>query len=172
MQNYCFSYQSPVGILTITTVEEGVVSLKFNHNCPPLPYPINHFIKKEPHTLIPYEKEIISWLKGYFFNSYYPMDFPKYYPPKTPEFYLKIWNELSKTAPGITITYGELASLAGYDGAARAVGTAMAKNPLPIFVPCHRVVSISGIGGYTPGVDIKTFLLNLEKESSNTKPLF
>jgi methylated-DNA-[protein]-cysteine S-methyltransferase len=65
---------------------------------------------------------------------------------------------------GETVSYGELAEMAGRPGAARAVGNAMSRNPLPIVVPCHRVVTSGGrIGGYGPsGVRTKRFLLALE----------
>ncbi len=66
---------------------------------------------------------------------------------------------------GMTVTYGELARRAGCPGAARAVGTAMARNPLPLFVPCHRVVPASGaIGAYSAGRggETKAWLLALE----------
>jgi methylated-DNA-[protein]-cysteine S-methyltransferase len=65
---------------------------------------------------------------------------------------------------GETVSYGELAEMAGRPGAARAVGNAMSRNPVPIVVPCHRVVTSGGrIGGYgTSGVRTKRFLLALE----------
>ena len=65
---------------------------------------------------------------------------------------------------GETVSYGELAEMAGRPGAARAVGNAMSRNPLPIVVPCHRVVAAGGrIGGYGPsGIPTKRFLLALE----------
>ena len=64
---------------------------------------------------------------------------------------------------GETVTYGELAEMAGRPRAARAVGTAMATNPLPILVPCHRVVRAGGVlGAYGGGVDTKAALLALE----------
>jgi methylated-DNA-[protein]-cysteine S-methyltransferase len=65
---------------------------------------------------------------------------------------------------GETVSYGELAEMAGRPRAARAVGNAMSRNPVPIVVPCHRVVAAGGrIGGYGPsGVPTKRFLLALE----------
>jgi len=62
---------------------------------------------------------------------------------------------------GETVSYGELAEMAGRPGAARAVGNAMSRNPVPIVVPCHRVVAAGGrIGGYgSSGVPTKRFLL-------------
>lgn len=65
---------------------------------------------------------------------------------------------------GSTASYGELAASIGSPGAARAVGTACARNPVPIIVPCHRVVAVGGrIGGYTAGPEIKRWLLDFER---------
>ena len=64
---------------------------------------------------------------------------------------------------GEVVTYGELAALAGRPGAARAAGTFCARNALPIFIPCHRVVAADGLGSYgSTGVDYKRRLLVLE----------
>ncbi|HEU5212920.1 MAG TPA: methylated-DNA--[protein]-cysteine S-methyltransferase [Gaiellaceae bacterium] len=64
---------------------------------------------------------------------------------------------------GEVVTYGELAALAGRPGAARAAGTFCAHNRLPVFVPCHRVVSAGGLGGYgSLGLDYKRRMLALE----------
>ena len=66
------------------------------------------------------------------------------------DFDRKVWDELLKIPPGRTITYGEIARRIGYPGAARAVGGAVGRNPIPIVVPCHRVVgadqSLTGFG--------------------------
>lgn len=78
-------------------------------------------------------------------------------------FYRHVLETLRDRVPfGRTVTYGELAELSGRPGAARAVGTAMNRNPVPIFVPCHRVLAAGGIGGFGPGVDKKRRLLALE----------
>jgi len=63
---------------------------------------------------------------------------------------------------GDTMTYGQVAAYAGRPRAARAVGAVCRSNPLPVLVPCHRVVGAHGLGGYTPGVRIKESLLQLE----------
>lgn len=68
----------------------------------------------------------------------------------------------SEVPPGEVVTYGELALLAGRPGAARAVGSTMSNNPLPIFVPCHRVVASNGPGGFGPGLAVKRQLLRIE----------
>jgi len=72
---------------------------------------------------------------------------------------------------GETATYGEVAHLAGRPGAARAVGTAMSRNPVPLFVACHRVVAANGIGGYgggAEGVALKRALLVRERRGRST----
>jgi methylated-DNA-[protein]-cysteine S-methyltransferase len=65
---------------------------------------------------------------------------------------------------GQTVTYGELAELSGTGVPARAIGTVMGSNPIPIVVPCHRVVAAGGLGGYSggTGVEVKRWLLTLE----------
>jgi methylated-DNA-[protein]-cysteine S-methyltransferase len=75
----------------------------------------------------------------------------------------EVLTALEAVPHGETVTYGELAEMAGRPRAARAVGTAMATNPLPIVVPCHRVVRTGGVlGAYGGGVDTKAALLALE----------
>ena len=78
-------------------------------------------------------------------------------------FQIRVLNELSRILFGETVTYGELAARAGSPGASRAVGSVMAKNPLPIVIPCHRVLAAGNtIGGFTGGLDMKRWLLAIE----------
>lgn len=79
------------------------------------------------------------------------------------EFYRKVWSELCKVPRGTTVTYGELARRAGRPGAARAVGGAMARNPIPIIIPCHRVVGDDrSLTGFGLGLWRKRWLLDHE----------
>jgi len=78
----------------------------------------------------------------------------------------KVLEETKKIKYGRTITYSQLAEKIGCRGP-RAVGNALGKNPIPIIIPCHRVVAKKGIGGYSAGIDIKTRLLELEKRNVN-----
>ena len=85
-----------------------------------------------------------------------------------PPFHRKVYEAARRIASGEVLTYGELAVIAGSPMASRAVGQAMAKNPLPIVVPCHRVVAASGKpGGFTSfgGLDTKARLLAIEGAS-------
>ncbi|NJD54744.1 MAG: methylated-DNA--[protein]-cysteine S-methyltransferase [Candidatus Methanoperedens sp.] len=78
----------------------------------------------------------------------------------------KVLAETRKIKHGKTITYSELAEKID-SRAVRAVGNALGKNPIPIIIPCHRVVAKKGIGGYSEGIDIKTRLLELEQIYAN-----
>ncbi len=77
------------------------------------------------------------------------------------DFTRRVLDETRKIKYGTTITYSELAHRVG-SKAVRAVGSALSRNPIPIIIPCHRVVSKNGIGGYSSGVDVKRKLLELE----------
>jgi methylated-DNA-[protein]-cysteine S-methyltransferase len=80
-----------------------------------------------------------------------------------PEFYRRVLEELNRVGYGETTTYGALAARSGNPRAARAVGTVMNRNPIPIVLPCHRVVGASGsLTGYGGGLDRKEYLLRLE----------
>lgn len=77
----------------------------------------------------------------------------------------KVWAELRKIPFGGTWSYQELARRVGNPGAVRAVGTANGRNPVCVFIPCHRVVRASGeLGGYAGGVEHKSWLLELERK--------
>jgi len=75
-----------------------------------------------------------------------------------------VYARLRQVPAGTTVTYGELAAWCGHPGAARAVGTAMATNPWPLVVPCHRVVPASGgVGAYAGGSERKSWMLRVER---------
>ncbi|NMB86327.1 MAG: Methylated-DNA--protein-cysteine methyltransferase [Methanosaeta sp. PtaB.Bin018] len=79
------------------------------------------------------------------------------------DFQKKVFAVVREIPRGRTMTYGDVALLAGKPGAARAVGRAMALNPFAILVPCHRVVSRDGLGGFAWGLELKEKLLSLER---------
>jgi methylated-DNA-[protein]-cysteine S-methyltransferase len=80
-------------------------------------------------------------------------------------FMRRVYDVVRRIPAGETLSYGEVADAAGRPGAARAVGAAMAKNRICLFIPCHRVVGSSGIGGWsgTGGLEQKRALLMLER---------
>ena len=83
--------------------------------------------------------------------------------PRGTPFQLTVWQALTEIPPGETISYGELARRIGRPTASRAVGAANGANPLPIVVPCHRVIGVGGaLTGFAGGLETKRFLLALE----------
>ena len=81
---------------------------------------------------------------------------------KGTKFQTKIWLEISKLKFGETISYSELAKRAKSKRAARAAGSACGKNPVPIVIPCHRVLAKNSIGGFGGGIELKKKMLALE----------
>lgn len=87
-----------------------------------------------------------------------------YIRPAGTKFCLQVWGAISRIPSGKTRSYGELARGLGKPGAARAVGRACGANPLPLVIPCHRVVAASGaLGGFSCGLAWKKLLLEIEK---------
>ncbi len=80
-----------------------------------------------------------------------------------PPFRLRVLEALRRVGRGQTVTYGELAGRLRKPGAARAIGNACGGNPVPLWVPCHRVLASGGkLGGFSGGLDVKRALLRLE----------
>ena len=108
-------------------------------------------------------ESMLQQLKKYFYSATLFRTIPT--APQGTLFQKSVWNELTKIPIGETRTYGEIANK--LNSSARAVGNACRKNPIQIIVPCHRVISANGLGGYageTSGrqLDIKRWLLNHE----------
>ena len=81
------------------------------------------------------------------------------------EFQRAVWQACAKIPHGETRTYGELAKAIGNPKAVRAVGLALGQNPIPIIIPCHRVIGKNGkLTGFAGGLDVKQALLKLEKQ--------
>jgi methylated-DNA-[protein]-cysteine S-methyltransferase len=91
--------------------------------------------------------------------------------PEGTAFQKACWNLLIEIPYGETITYGEQARRLGKPAACRAVGAANGKNPIPILIPCHRVIGKGGgLTGYGGGIDVKRRLLDLEKRLVRASP--
>lgn len=78
-------------------------------------------------------------------------------------FQRRVYAMVREIPRGETRTYGQVAQALGMPGAARAVGRALQKNPFALAVPCHRVVSAKGLGGFSSGIDLKKRLLEMEQ---------
>ena len=107
-------------------------------------------------------RQAFQELEEYFAGSRQTFTIPVA-PVGTP-FQQSVWRALSAIPYGQTATYGEIAQLIGRPGASRAVGTACNRNPVPLLIPCHRVVaSDGGLAGYRGGISLKSRLLKLEQ---------
>ena len=165
---YYHNYESPVGTLYIAVNRHGMV-LRIGMQ-PEQSWPDGYVT--EPNKFACGEVEY--QLNEYFAGTRLKFDLPLSL-IGTP-FQQSVWERLQRLPYGSTITYGELALKIGNRWAARAVGGAVARNPLPILVPCHRVVPASGgIGAYAlrslpdgSGSETKRFLLELEQALPET----
>lgn len=102
-----------------------------------------------------------SQLQEYFAGKRRVFDVPLQ--PQGTAFQRQVWEALVRIPYGQTRSYGDVAASIGHAGAARAVGQANNRNPIPIFIPCHRVIAADGsLGGYALGPKVKQFLLALE----------
>jgi methylated-DNA-[protein]-cysteine S-methyltransferase len=142
--------ETPIGFLAIQGNEKGIASITFLDDHPG---------KIEEHD---YLAECTDQLKQYFDGKRKLFDSIALHYCAT-DFQKSVWDSLMDVPFGEVITYGELAQRAGHEGAARAVGTAMNVNPLPIIIPCHRVLpSDRSLGQYASGPGRKMWLLQHE----------
>ncbi|MGF1610829.1 MAG: methylated-DNA--[protein]-cysteine S-methyltransferase [Kiloniellales bacterium] len=115
-------------------------------------------------------ERVIAQLRDYFAGKRTDFDLPL--SPRGTPFQLAVWRALCDIPYGETISYGELARRIGRPSASRAVGAANGANPLPIVVPCHRVIGSSGkLTGFGGGLETKAALLALEQGGQMALPL-
>lgn len=127
-------------------------------------YPDYKIVKLENEIRLECEKQISEYFEGTRKEFNLKLDL------KLTNFQHEVFNVLLKVPYGSVVSYGDIANKVGGAKYSRAVGNALNKNPLPIIIPCHRVIdSKGGIGGFYAGVDIKKTLLNLEKEMIKEK---
>lgn len=112
----------------------------------------------------PLLKEAVKQLKSYFSGELKEFTLPL--EPSGTAFMKQVWSALCEIPYGETATYGKIAEKVGAPKAARAVGLANNRNPIPIFLPCHRVIGADGsLTGYRGGLEMKKLLLDLERKS-------
>ncbi len=150
-----FLYQTDIGEIGIAANENAVTNL---------------YLKKEniPRDVIVQETELIKeaarQLRDYLAGKLRGFDLPL--APAGTEFMRRVWDSLRAIPYGETRSYQEIAQSVGNKKASRAVGLANNRNPIPIFIPCHRVIGANGkLVGYGGGLEIKARLLELEKLS-------
>jgi methylated-DNA-[protein]-cysteine S-methyltransferase len=124
----------------------------------------------EEQTASPLLAEARQQLQAYFDGDRLAFDLPL--APAGTAYQRRVWQALCDIPPGVTRTYADIARAVG--GSPRAVGGANGRNPIPIVIPCHRVVATTGIGGYSggDGLPTKRFLLALENAGQAGGDLF
>ncbi|HEY7334680.1 MAG TPA: methylated-DNA--[protein]-cysteine S-methyltransferase [Bryobacteraceae bacterium] len=148
--------ESPIGKLLIAGDNECVRRIEFPNNGEPR-NPAPGWIAASTPTL----DEAARQLREYFFEGRTEFELPL--TPEGTEFQKTVWRELRNIPYGRTISYGELARRVGNPNASRAVGAANGANPIPIVIPCHRVIGANGkLTGFGGGLPVKERLLTLE----------
>lgn len=156
--------ETPVGPLLLAATETGLVRVAFEREgfdavLESLAQRISPRVLEAPHRLDAAAAELDEYFAGRRHSFDVPLDFAL-----SSGFRRSVQTSLLGIDYGRTRSYKEIAELVGSPRAVRAVGTACATNPLPVVLPCHRVLrSDGGLGGYIGGLEAKTALLSLEK---------
>ena len=149
------TYASPIGPLTLHAGPRGLAGLAFPGRAAP------EGAVRDPEALAPAATQLAEYFAGERHAFELELDLAG-----TP-FQLEVWSRLREIPYGETTTYGEIAREIGRPDRARAVGAAVGRTPIPIIVPCHRVVGADGsLTGYGGGLPRKRALLELEGAGS------
>jgi len=153
---------SPVGPLLVAATDRGILRISFDadpeHSLDHLARAAGRRVLRSPHAIDPVRRE----LDEYFEQRRKSFDLTVDLRGTTP-FTVQVLGELALVPYGQTATYGDLAARVGRPRAARAIGMVMNHNPIPIVLPCHRIVGSNGsLTGYGGGLDRKELLLRLE----------
>ena len=160
---YCTSFESKIGLIYLASTDKGLckVSIPNETKRDFFTWIKNHYNEEEVSENKAKNQEPIEQLKKYFDERLYKFNLKLDLIGST--FQLKVWNELINIKYGETISYKLLARRVGVRFGYRAVGKANGQNPIPIIIPCHRVINSNGsLGGFSSGVKVKEFLLKLE----------
>jgi methylated-DNA-[protein]-cysteine S-methyltransferase len=146
-------YESRFGTLTLLSDGESLTAVRFSSQAD------DSQLSADSTQLL---QETCRQLDAFFSGELKKFELPLA-PQIGTEFQQAVWHELRRVPYGTTITYTELARRVGRPAAVRAVGAANGRNPLPIVVPCHRVIGADGrLTGYAGGLHLKQTLLDLE----------
>lgn len=152
-----FYYDTKIGRLGIREDGESITHIYFREPNVEVEIEQNRLLLEESDLIKMAYIQLSEYIEGQRKQFDLPLD------PKGTEFQRKVWKELTKIPYGETRSYKEVAIAIGNEKASKAIGMANNKNPIPIVIPCHRVVgSNKKLVGYAGGLDLKEKLLNLE----------
>jgi methylated-DNA-[protein]-cysteine S-methyltransferase len=150
---------TPLGLLVVVAREERLVAASFRDRADELVRQLEQRFGPLAFDERPDPGGIVGRLKDYFAGDLAVLDTIPADPGGTP-FQARVWTELRAIPVGSTVSYSELARRVDAQGAVRAVGAANGRNPVPIVIPCHRVIGADGsLTGYGGGLDRKRWLL-------------
>lgn len=154
--------KSPVGPLGLVSRDDRLAAIMFLPQPRLLPFLVERtYGNAGEETSAPFA-QAIEQLEEYFAGRRLVFRLPLDLDQGTP-FQRRVWKALLDIPYGATVTYKDIATAIGQPSAVRAVGSANGSNPIPIVVPCHRVIAAGGkIGGYGGGIPVKTKLLDIE----------
>jgi methylated-DNA-[protein]-cysteine S-methyltransferase len=158
---------SPFGTLLLATTPRGVVRVGLPNQdedelLEDLAERISPRVLEAPRRLDPLRRELDLYFEGRLTDFDLPLDWRL-----SKDFRRRVLRAIARIPYGQTRTYREVAARAGNERAVRAAGTACGSNPIPIVVPCHRVLRTGGaLGGYGGGLEMKRALLDLESTGS------
>lgn len=146
-------YNTPIGVVTISSDGKSVTSLKMGKQGDFQGERKRDAVLDEAYT------QLCQYLKGERETFDLPLN------PDGSDYQKKVWQLLMDVPYSKTVTYKDLALAMGKKKSFRAVGGAVSRNPILIFIPCHRVVGLDGsLTGYSGGIDVKEKLLNIESK--------
>lgn len=151
---YYSRFASPLGEILITGNERGLTRLSFMDGEDALS--IDDDWQRDDARFGEASRQLLGYFEGRRHSFSLDLD------PQGGEFQREVWAALLRIPYGETRTYGELARRMGGDHPARKIGIASNANPLPVLIPCHRVVAVDGPGSYSAGAAVKERLLSLE----------
>ena len=153
--------ETPVGTLLVAASERGLCRISFAPDVDRLAASIGSRVLRVPSRLAAARRQLDEYFGGARRDFDLPLDL------RAAAFQTEVLRELARVPFGEVATYGELARRIGRPRAARAVGGALNRNPLPIVLPCHRVVGAGGdLVGYAGGLERKRTLLELERTAA------
>lgn len=160
---YCQEINTPIGRILVAAGTAGLCRVCFPVELSArwFTWFNRHFLRLPQKGSFPVLDEAVRQLRQYFSRQRKGFDLP--FDFRGTPFQIKVWKELLRIPYGTTVSYGEMARRMGNPRASRAVGGAVGHNPVPILVPCHRVIGCDGtLVGFGGGLRIKEQLLELE----------